>query len=93
MEKQILPEQMNFNNYDGCINTFSGLKFSFENPAIEQINIFDISKGLAFKAHFGGQTENYFSIAQHTLLVIQLMPSRWKNKYQMAMAALLHDAL
>lgn len=83
---------MRFNNYDGCINTFSGKKFSFENPTIEQIDIYDIAKGLAFKAHFGGQTDNYFSIAQHTMLVISLMPSHWKNNYPLCMAALIHDA-
>jgi 5'-deoxynucleotidase YfbR-like HD superfamily hydrolase len=79
-------------NYDGCINTFSGLKFSFAEPKVEQIDIFDISRGLAYRGHFGGQTEQFFSIAQHTLLVIDLMPPRFRNKPEMGLAALLHDA-
>lgn len=79
-------------NYDGCINTYSGLKFSFSEPKIEQINIFDISRGLAYRGHFGGQTKQFFSIAQHSLLVIDLMPYRFINKPEMGLAALLHDA-
>ncbi len=79
-------------NYDGCINTYSGLKFSFSEPKVEQINIFDISKGLAYRGHFGGQSEQFFSIAQHTLLVIDLMPPRFRNKAELGLAALLHDA-
>ena len=83
---------MEFLKYDGCINTFTGLNFSFLEPKVEQINIFDISRGLSFRGHFGGQTEQFFSIAQHSLLVCDLMPSRFRNNPRMGLAALLHDA-
>ena len=79
-------------NYDGRIDTFSGLKFSFLTPEIGHISIIDIGKGLANKGHFGGQTEHFFSIAQHSLLVLNLMTLDFKNNYKMGMAALLHDA-
>ena len=80
-----------FLNYDGCINTYSGLKFSFKDPKPEQIEIHDISRGLSFRGHFGGQTKNFFSVAQHSLLVCELLPTRFRNNYQKMMGALLHD--
>ena len=80
-------------NYDGHINTRSGIKFSLFDPKEDQIVITDISHGLAYKGHFGGQTPQFFSIAQHSLLVVDLLPSRWRNhKPEIALAALLHDA-
>ena len=79
-----------FLNYDGCIDTYSGLKFSFKNPKPEQIEIYDIARGLSFRGHFGGQTPKFFSVAQHSLFVCDLLPLRFKYNYQMNMAALLH---
>jgi len=79
-------------NHDGHINTYSGIKFNLLNPTKEQISIFDICKGLAHTPHFGGQTPEFFSVAQHCLLVCDLMPPRFKRKPNLMMAALLHDA-
>lgn len=84
--------EQEFLRYDGCINTFTGLKFSFLNPKPEQIDILDISKGLSFRGHFGGQTEQFFSIAQHSLLVCDLLSARFANNPRVKLAALLHDA-
>ena len=83
---------MDLLKYDGCINTFSGSKLSFIEPKPEQINVLDIARGLAFKAHFGGQTKNYFSIAQHSILVCDLMPLTLRNNPAMCLVALFHDA-
>jgi len=79
--------------YDGCFNTRSGKKFDLLNPTEDMIDITDISHGLAYRGHFGGQTPQMFSVAQHCLLVVNLLPSRWRNiKWEITMAALLHDA-
>jgi hypothetical protein len=80
-------------NYDGHINTRSNIRFSLFDPKPEQIEITDISHGLAYKAHFGGQTPQYFSIAQHCLLVVDFLPIEWRlYKPEIVLAALLHDA-
>ena len=75
-----------------CMSTYSGLEFNFIDPQVDQINIFDIARGLSNRGHFGGQTDQFFSIAQHSLLVVDLMPSRFRNSHVMGMVALLHDA-
>ena len=77
---------------DGCINTYSGLKINLLNPQPNQIDIRDIGKGLAYKGHFGGQTPFYFSIAQHSTLVVQIMIETQEFDPEMLMLGLLHDA-
>lgn len=77
---------------DGCINTYSGLKINLLHPEPEMINIVDIAKGLGYKAHFGGQTPFYFSIADHSLLVVKLMMDAKEYDKEMLMLGLLHDA-
>ena len=76
-------------NYDGHFETFTGKRFSLFNPTVEQIDINDIARGLAFKGHFSGQTPKYFSIASHCILVKDLLPPDAPK--QLKLAALLHD--
>lgn len=83
--------EISLNNLNGCINTYSGKTFDLMNPKAEMIDIKDIAQGLAFKAHFGGQSKYYFSIAQHCLLVCDLMAGLKIHKSFMLLA-LLHDA-
>lgn len=77
---------------DGCINTFTRKKVNLLDPSPEQIDIQDIAKGLAYKAHFSGQTPFYFSIAQHSCLVCDLIPRQYTEANPIIlMEALLHD--
>lgn len=77
---------------DGCINTPSG-KISLISPDPKDINIVDISCGLANNCHFGGlvHPNMYFSIASHSLLVVQLAAEKNTNP-MFLMTCLLHDA-
>lgn len=84
--------ETNVRKLDGCINTYSGLKINLLNPEPDQIDIRDIGKGLAYKGHFGGQTPFYFSIAQHSTLVVKLMMEGQEFDGKMLMLGLLHDA-
>lgn len=77
---------------DGCINTFSGRKLDLLNPSPDDINIRDIARGLSYNSHFGGQTPRFFSIAEHCLLVCDLMENEGVTDPKLLMAALLHDA-
>ena len=77
---------------DGCINTFSGGKLNLMNPQVENITILDIAKGLAYKGHFAGQTPNFFSIAQHSLMVCDLMEEEHGDNPLLMLTGLLHDA-
>lgn len=77
---------------NGIINTYSGLLIDLLNPTVDMINIEDIARGLAYKGHFGGQTPFYFSIAQHSMLVSNLMMDEFFGDEKMLLLGLLHDA-
>jgi 5'-nucleotidase len=77
--------------YNGCINTYSGKIFSFIEPTPDMIDIKDIARGLAFSGHFGGQTPKFFSVAQHSMLVVKITSEGEGADYRKLLAALLHD--
>jgi len=79
-------------NLDECMRTYTGKTIDLICPDPMTFDIRDIAQGLAFKAHFAGQSKNYFSIAQHCLLVCDLLPDSYKADSKMMMLALLHDA-
>ncbi len=72
--------------YDGLFNSASGRLVSLIDPKPEQICLTDIAKGLSHICRFGGQIDNFYSVAKHTILVWYLAPAHLKK------AALLHDA-
>lgn len=83
---------MKNNIKNGIINTYNGLLIDLLNPTVDMINIDDIARGLAYKGHFGGMTPFYFSIAQHSTLVHELMLCKFMHNKQMLLLGLLHDA-
>src|SRR5471032_2608075 len=68
------------------VSTYSGNRFYPLHPHIDKVAIEDIAHGLAYQCRFNGQTQAFYSIAQHSLIVAGLVPPRLK------LAALLHDA-
>ncbi|MFZ4874636.1 phosphohydrolase [Janthinobacterium sp. Mn2066] len=68
------------------VSTYSGNRFYPLRPHIDKVAIEDIAHGLAYQCRFNGQTQVFYSVAQHSLIVAQLVPPRLK------LAALLHDA-
>ncbi len=68
------------------VSTFSGNRFYPLVPRIEQVAIEDIAHGLAYQCRFNGQTREFYSVAQHSLIVATLVPP------ELRLAALLHDA-
>ena len=68
------------------VSTFSGNRFYPLRPHIDRVAIEDIAHGLAYQCRFNGQTKTFYSIAQHSLIVADLVPPRLR------LAALLHDA-
>lgn len=67
-----------------CLLTFSGKEFQLQAPDPEQIEIADLAHGLAYQGCFSGQTRYFYSIAQHSMLVAQLVAPQHR------LAALLH---
>ena len=79
-------------DHQHCIRTLSGQSLSLIKPDAGSILIEDIARGLAYKSHFGGHTPKYFSVAEHSLLVMSLLPPALKRNPVVRLAALLHDA-
>jgi 5'-deoxynucleotidase YfbR-like HD superfamily hydrolase len=68
------------------VSTYTGRQFYPLAPTADQIDIEDIAHGLAYQCRFNGQTRYFYSVAQHSLIVADLVPQRLR------LAALLHDA-
>jgi hypothetical protein len=68
------------------IMLFSGNYFDFERPNECQWTFEDIAHGLAMTCRFAGQSKRFYSVAEHSVYVSQLVPP------ELAWDALLHDA-
>ena len=77
---------------DGCFRTYMGVTFNLLNPDPGMIHIRDIAKGLAYKPHFSGFSPQFFSIAEHSLLVQKFIADYYPDDYSLQLEALLHDA-
>lgn len=77
---------------NGQIRTYTGKKLNLLSPSIEMIDIRDIAKGLAYKPHYSGFSPKFFSIAEHSLAVEQMITEIDQENYQARLEALLHDA-
>lgn len=68
------------------IATSAGKHIDFTNITPDQICIEDIARGTSNICRFAGQLENFYSVAQHSVYVSQIVPPEY------ALEALLHDA-
>jgi len=70
---------------NGSIITYTGRLFWPLNPQLEDINVLDICHSLSQQGRFTGHTTEYYSVAQHSCLVHDILPGNLK------LAGLLHD--
>lgn len=75
-----------------CIETHTGRMFDLANPSPSMVCIEDIAHGLANESRFGGHTREFYSVAQHSVLVCRLVLERAPDQPDLAAAALIHDA-
>jgi hypothetical protein len=55
------------------IDTASGVRLDLDDPRPENVRIEDVAGGLSKVCRFGAQPLEYYSVAQHALLVRQLV--------------------
>lgn len=73
-------------NGDGVFSTRSGKLIDIMNPTADMIDLEDIASALSHVCRFGGQVNQFYSVAQHSVLVSYLCDAKY------AMHGLLHDA-
>lgn len=80
-------KENNLDEYGGhWITTYTGKKFHFLNPQPDEIDIIDIAHALSITCRFGGQCKQFYSVAEHSIRVAEIVPPEYKLR------ALLHDA-
>jgi 5'-deoxynucleotidase YfbR-like HD superfamily hydrolase len=68
------------------IKTFTGVHFDYAKPSIKSICIEDIAQALSHECRFAGHIPEFYSVAQHSVLISKIVPPSF------ALEALLHDA-
>ena len=72
------------------IDTASGVRLDLDDPRPENIRIEDVAGGLSKVCRFAAQAREYYSVAQHALLVRRLVVESGHS--ELALAALHHDS-
>lgn len=73
------------------MKTYTGLDFDPEAPQASQISIEDIAQGLSMQARFCGQLEQFYSVAEHSVMVSRILRTDLGHP-ELALHGLLHDA-
>ena len=68
------------------ITTRTGRRFDPFMPDIDSIEIVDIAHALGLTCRFNGHCDQFYSVAQHSIMVSRMVPTEY------ALAGLLHDA-
>lgn len=77
---------MNVDAGVGIITTRSGNKIDLTCPNPDLLTIEDVAHALSNICRFNGHTKDFYSVAQHSILVSRMVPKEYK------MCALMHDA-
>lgn len=78
-------------NDNGWIQTLSGGRFYPLTPDAKDVNIKDIAGALSKNCRFTGHCSKFYSVAEHSVLVYDIMREKTRDP-EILMWALLHDA-
>ena len=68
------------------MTTYNGIRVNPTQPETKHINIHDIAQSLSNLCRFNGHCQQFYSVAQHSMLVAEMVPE------ELRLVALLHDA-
>lgn len=88
------------------MQTYTGLRFYVMDPRPEDVTIEDIAHALALQCRYNGHCRDFYSVAQHSVLVSHVVEQAEREKFlaspmtlverqryaQLIITALLHDA-
>ena len=77
---------------DGAIQLHSGLMFDLIHPDPKRILLYDIAHSLARICRFTGHVDGFYSVAEHSVYVAQIIAGRLGDRHPAIAAGLLHDA-
>ncbi len=72
--------------------TRSGLSINFLEFSVDDVRMEDIARGLSNGCRFAGQCRNFYSIAEHSVLVSRCVEYVVAGDLDIVRAALMHDA-
>ena len=78
-------------SHDGSIITYLGTRFWPFDPVVQRIELIDIAHALANLCRFTGHTRLFYSVAEHSVRVYELV-KEWTNDDNARRWALFHDA-
>lgn len=73
------------------IHTYTGGRFYVLRPCHEEVELEDIAHSLANLCRYNGHTKHFYSVAQHSVYVSQVLLD-WTGDRKLALLGLLHDA-
>lgn len=73
------------------MQTFKGKRFDPFDPNPALIDIEDIAHSLSSICRYGGHSNRFYSVAEHSVLVAEYLLATWCDR-KLALAGLLHDA-
>ncbi len=76
---------------DHVLDTYSGQKLDLDAPTVETIQLEDIAAALSKVCRFGAQAREFYSVAQHAVLVHDLVTGEF-GRADLALATLHHDS-
>jgi len=77
----------------GVIQTVSGVDIDVTDPRPEDIRLEDIAHALTYVCRYGGHTSQFYSVAEHSLLVCKHLETQMGiSDPEILLMALLHDA-
>lgn len=72
--------------------TFSGVKWFVTDPHPDDVKIEDIAHALSMICRYGGHCREFYSVAQHSVIVAEAVWAAHPDDTGLALNALLHDA-